>query len=85
MSREAVEIETQVLMALDHEAIIKLYDAFETKTNMTLVMELYVPNSISRVPHEANQKEMLLILLQYVLTSINFVKHSIMRKDSFNM
>ena len=42
MSKEAVEIEAGVLMALNHDAIIKLYDVFETKTNMTLVMELYV-------------------------------------------
>ena len=40
MSKEAVEIEAGVLMALDHEAVIKLYDVFETKTNITLVMEL---------------------------------------------
>jgi len=40
MSKEAVEIEAGVLMALEHEAIIKLYDVFETRTNMTLVMEL---------------------------------------------
>ena len=42
MSKEAVEIEAGVLMALNHDAIIKVYDVFETKTNMTLVMELYV-------------------------------------------
>lgn len=40
MSREAVENEANVLMTLDHEAIMKLYDVFETRTNITLVMEL---------------------------------------------
>ncbi|XP_065059552.1 calcium/calmodulin-dependent protein kinase type IV-like isoform X1 [Rhopilema esculentum] len=40
MSKEAVEIEAGLLLALDHEAIIKLYDVFETKTNITLIMEL---------------------------------------------
>ena len=42
MSKEAVEIEAKVLLALNHEAIIRLYDVFETRTNITLVMELYV-------------------------------------------
>eukprot|EP00794_Sanderia_malayensis_P010210 gene10210-11259_t len=40
MSKEAIETEAAILQSVNHEGIIRLYDMFETKQNITLVMEL---------------------------------------------
>ena len=40
MSKEAIASEAGILSALNHEGIIKIYDAFEARQTITLIMEL---------------------------------------------
>ncbi len=40
MSRDAIETEASILLSVNHDGVIKLYDVFETRQDITLVMEL---------------------------------------------